>query len=312
MIDIGINYIAGNDECYRILKKYNIINTVKFPGRICDYEHMESCIKLAEELDLKIDLHGLPGMVPAFSCMSDNFIKNVDWIKLSKTLENVDSISRISTHMGLEHGDSFDNYTDQDIKKKWQENYNNLQEGLKKALHRRIGIGLENIPGGFKYDEQSLKPEYVSENWKLADFGVFDICHAKLAAHTLKMDFKEYFKSLSNKDKVKIFHVSGNNDKSNKYETKPDKHVLLSGEEIEDIINSLNKFKNLDLIVSEYSFESKYSIKKEILIEAIVLESIAKYRNAFRSKQLLSYLENEIEDDTKNIEEIINWIQSKN
>ena len=57
MVDIGINYLAGNDECYKILREHNIINTIKFPGRVCDYEHMEQCINCASMLGFKVDLH---------------------------------------------------------------------------------------------------------------------------------------------------------------------------------------------------------------------------------------------------------------
>ena len=156
MIDIGINYLAGIDECYKILKKHNIINTIKFPGRICDYEHMEACLRLAKELNLKVDLHGLPGMTPAFSCMSDNFVSKVDWKKLKEVFKINNDISRISTHIGLEHADSFSNYSNEDVEKKWRKNYNDLQKGLEYALGKKVEIGLENIPGGFKYDIKSV------------------------------------------------------------------------------------------------------------------------------------------------------------
>lgn len=305
MIDIGINYLAGNDECYRILKEHGIINTIKFPGRICDYDHMEACLKLAKELDLKIDLHGLPGMTPAFSCMSDKFVKNVDWNKLKEVLMINSNINRISTHIGLEHADSFSNYSDKDVEEKWKKNYNDLQKGLEYALDKKIEIGLENIPGGFKYDTKSLTPEYVSENWKLADFGVYDISHAKLASNTLKIDFQEYIDRLTYLDKVKIYHVSGNNDKVGLYESKPDKHVLISENEIDDVVKCKEMLPNLDLIVSEYSFESKYSIGKELAIEAIILNAIARNEDVDKIKENLKSLEENLLDDISNLEEIL-------
>lgn len=308
MIDIGINYLAGIDECYKILKKHNIINTIKFPGRVCDYEHMEACLRLARELNLKVDLHGLPGMTPAFSCMSDNFVSKVDWEKLKDVFKINNDISRISTHIGLEHADSFSNYSNEDVEKKWRKNYNDLQKGLEYALGKKVEIGLENIPGGFKFDTKSLTSEYISENWKLADFGVYDVSHAKLAAKTLKIDFYEYMTKLTNLDKVKIYHVSGNNDKVGLYDNKPDKHVLLSEEEIEDVIKCKNMLPNLDLIVSEYAFESRYSVAKEVAIESIILYLIARDEELGKIKQKLRFLEENLLDDISNLEKIISKI----
>ena len=308
MIDIGINYLAGIDECYKILKKHNIINTIKFPGRICDYEHMEACLRLAKELNLKVDLHGLPGMTPAFSCMSDNFVSKVDWKKLKEVFKINNDISRISTHIGLEHADSFSNYSNEDVEKKWRKNYNDLQKGLEYALGKKVEIGLENIPGGFKFDTKSLTSEYISENWKLADFGVYDVSHAKLAAKTLKIDFYEYMTKLTNLDKVKIYHVSGNNDKVGLYDNKPDKHVLLSEEEIEDVIKCKNMIPNLDLIVSEYAFESRYSVAKEVAIESIILYLIARDEELGKIKQKLRFIEENLLDDISNLEKIISKI----
>ena len=308
MIDIGINYLAGIDECYKILKKHNIINTIKFPGRVCDYEHMEACLRLAKELNLKVDLHGLPGMTPAFSCMSDNFVSKVDWEKLKEVFKINNDISRISTHIGLEHADSFSNYSNEDVEKKWRKNYNDLQKGLEYALGKKVEIGLENIPGGFKFDTKSLTSEYISENWKLADFGVYDVSHAKLAAKTLKIDFNEYMTKLTNLDKVKIYHVSGNNDKVGLYDNKPDKHVLLSEEEIEDVIKCKNMIPNLDLIVSEYAFESRYSVAKEVAIESIILYLIARDEELGKIKQKLRFIEENLLDDISNLEKIISKI----
>lgn len=305
MVDIGINYLAGIDECYRILKKHNIINTIKFPGRVCDYEHMEACLELAKELNLKVDLHGLPGMTPAFSCMSDNFVSKVDWKKLKEVFKINNDISRISTHIGLEHADSFSNYSNEDVEKKWKKNYNDLQKGLEYALGKKVEIGLENIPGGFKYDIKSLTPEYISENWKLADFGVYDVSHAKLAAKTLKIDFNEYITKITNLDKVKIYHVSGNNDKTGLYDSKPDKHVLISEDEIDDVVKCKAMLPNLDLIVSEYSFESKYSISKEVAIEAITINAIAKNENIESIKKKINFLEKNLLNDISNLDEMI-------
>jgi hypothetical protein len=309
MVDIGINFIDGNEKCYEILKKYKFINTIKFPGRICDYENLTNFLKLAKRLELKVDLHGLPGMLPAFNCMNDEFLSNVDVNKLIEIFEEYQDISRFSTHIGIKHKDSLDNYTSSEVDIKWKENYDSLKNILKNIFNKDVEIGLENIPGGFMYDERTLTPEYVSQNWEKADFGVFDVCHAKLASKDLKTDYSQYIESLEFKDKVKIIHVSGNTDYNDRYTNKPDKHVLINDNEIEDIICAIDLFKNVDLIVSEYSFDSIYSEAKEIIIEAIVLNKIITTKDVRAVKQTMKYLRENLKDDITNIEEIIDKIQ---
>jgi len=262
-------------------------------------------MNLAYKYDFKIDIHGLPGMIPAFSCMGKDFIADVDWNRLSNVLQPNVPVTRISTHIGLEHKDVFSNYSLEEVKQKWMSNYQNLKNHMEEVLDRNIEIGLENIPGGFKYDEKSLTPEYVSENWNMADFGVFDITHAKLASKTLKIDFDEYLNRLNYKDKVRIFHISGNNDETGIYNEKPDKHVLLSQEEIDDIVKCKNLFSNLDLIVSEYSFESVYSIQKEIIIEAVAVNCIANDIEPQKIKEYIGYLRSELQDDICNVDEVL-------
>ena len=241
MVDIGINYISGNEKCYELLKKYRYINTIKFPGRTCDLENLTKFLKLAKKLNLKMDLHGIPGMLPAFNCMDDEFLSNVNFKQLDEIFSENANISRFSTHIGIKHKDNLDKYSNSEINFKWKKNYDDLKSNLDTIFNTNVEIGLENIPGGFMYDKRTLTPEYVSQNWEKADFGVFDVCHAKLASNDLKMDYYQYVKELKHKDKVKIIHVSGNTDYNDKYLNKPDKHVLINEDEIQDIIDSIDK-----------------------------------------------------------------------
>lgn len=110
--------------------------------------------------------------------------------------------------------------------------------------------------------------------WKILDFGVFDISHAKLAANDLNISYNKYLDLLTNKDKVKILHISGNVDNTGKFKNKLDKHLMMDKTEIKDIIYTIKNFKNLDLIISEFAFNSRYSFEKELKIEMKTLKMI--------------------------------------
>ena len=310
MIDIGINYLTSlegskskYDEIYEFLINKKYINTIKFPGKYCDYENLEMFIKFANKTNAKIDLHGLPGMFPCMS--SRKLLEDINWDLLKEKLYPAKNIFRISTHMGIENKDRVQNYAHEELEKIWEENFETLKIKLESILKNKIQVGLENIPGGFDFDVKTLMPEYVSENWEKSDFGVFDISHAKLAAKQLNMTFEEYLEQLENKDKVKIIHVSGIIDETNKYSHKPDKHLVIHKDEIKDIINVIKTFKNIDLVVSEYAFNAKYSMEKEIVIEAITLNAIVKTMGYEYTKNVLDILENELYDDISNFPEVI-------
>lgn len=296
-MDIGINYITElygkknrYDEIYKFLINKGYINTLKFPGKYCDYESLKYFLNIIKETNSKRDIHGIPKMIPAIH--SNNCIENIEWKKFNS---QVGQCYRISTHLGIENKDILEKYEEGTFE-------NNLIS-LKEKLNCEIGI--ENIPGGFSFDKRTLTPEFLSKAWEKADFGVFDITHAKLAAKDLAMTYEEYLKKLEYKEKVKILHVSGNVANKGERKLQPDKHVILNCQEIEDIINLLYEFPNTDLIISEYAFNSKYSYEKELMIEAIVLAEIVRYRNAKRAKLLLEKLENELKDDVSNIDEIM-------
>lgn len=295
-MDIGINYITDleepknrYDEIYKILIKNKYINTIKFPGKYCDFETMDNFIKLTNETNSKIDIHGLPGMVAAIH--SKNFAKNVEWKKIKERLKNC---KRISTHIGLENKDKMENYEEGVFE-------NNIKI-IKQNLNCEVGI--ENIPGGFDFDQRTLMPEFVSDIWGKADFGVYDISHAKLAAKDLGISYEEYVERLGNKEKVKILHISGNIDDSGKYNNKPDKHVQINEKEISDILKLFEQFKNIDLVVSEYAYNTKFSYEKEIMIEVIVLNEIIKTKNEQEIREKIEFLKNNLKKDLSNLKEI--------
>lgn len=290
-MDIGINYISDiNDEVYRYLIKKGYINTLKFPGKFCNYDELKRFIDFSNEMGVKKDIHGLPDMVPASH--STKFIENVKWSSIKNILP---ICSRISTHMGLENKEKISNYKE-----------NTFEENIAKLKSQiKCDVGIENIPGGFEFDKETITPTFISDVWKKADFGVFDISHAKLAAKDLNISYDEYLEKIENKDKVRILHISGNIDKTNKYQNKPDKHILISNQEIKYVLQAIKEFSNLDLIVSEYAYNTKYTYEKEIIIEAIVLWTIINTCNAEMADNVLKRLEQDLKDDISNIEELI-------
>lgn len=295
-MDIGINYITEldnpqnrYDEIYKILIKKGYINTLKFPGKYCDYNSLKYIFNITNELGAKIDIHGIPGMFPAIH--SEKCTQNIEWEKIIPQLKNC---KRISTHLGIENKDVLENYK----MGTFETNFKQIKEKL------NCEIGIENIPGGFAFDKRTLAPEFITRTWEKADFGVFDISHAKLAAKDLGMTYKEYLKRIEYKEKVKILHVSGNMTEIGERQNAPDKHVLINQQEIEDIIQLLNEFPNTDLIISEYAYNSKYSYEKEIVIESILLNKIVSNRNVEECKQILQYLEENLNDDISNLEQL--------
>lgn len=314
MIDIGLNYLIELDDeknrydkIYKFLIKNGYINTLKFPGKYCNYEALDYFLNIVNQTDAKIDIHGIPDMVPAIS--SKKFIKNINWKRLKKFFLYNKKINRISTHLGLEIKDKISDYK---IEKNTDKNIKKIKEKIKKILKHNIEVGLENIPGKYGFDVETLKPEYVSNMWEISDFGVFDITHAKIASEELGIDYEEYIKKLKNKEKVKILHIAGDIDEHKKYINKPDKHILINKNEIKDILEALNIFKNLDLVVTEYGYNTKYSYEKELIIEAITVNTILKTKNEEKSIKILEYLEENLKEDISNIQELIESEELKN
>lgn len=296
-MDIGINYITElnmpqnrYDEIYKILIKKGYINTLKFPGKYCDYNSMEHFFYIINETGAKEDIHGIPGMVPAIH--SKKCTQNIEWEKIIPQLRNA---RRISTHLGIENKDVLENYEEGTFEA-------NLKQ-IKEKLNCEIGI--ENIPGGFSFDKRTLTPEFITQTWQNADFGVFDISHAKLAARDIGITYKEFLENIKHKENVKILHISGNTNEAGERQNAPDKHVLINQQEIEDIIQLLYEFPNTDLIISEYAFNSRYSYEKEIVIESILLNKIVNKKDVQESKYVLEYLEKNLKDDVSNLEQLL-------
>lgn len=297
IMNIGINFINETDttkvkldDVYKYLINKGYINTIKFPSKNCNYDSLEYFLNFANSTGVKIDIHGLPGMVPAIH--SENFSKNIEWERIKSKLN---TCHKITTHMGLESKKVMGDYVEGTFE-------NNLHE-LKEKLN--CEVGLENIPGGFEFPKETLTPEFISKAWMNADFGVFDICHAKLAAKELGMSYQEYLERITNKEKVKVLHISGNITELGSRKNQKDKHVLINSQEIEDIIQLFNNFKNVNLIISEYAYNTKYSYSKEIIIEAVLLNVMFKTTNVEYSKYILKYLEKELKNDISNVDEIL-------
>ena len=304
-MDIGINYLDKEfDKVYGVLIENKFINTLKFPGKYCTLEELENCIDICKKYNIKIDIHGLPKMVPAVS--SNSFIKDVQWKEISKIIKRYNKVTHISTHIGIENGKKIE---DKEYAKKiFKENMQEMKKCFFKYLDDDIEFGVENIPGGFKFDKETLKPEYVSNAWKTADFGVFDIAHAKLAGETLGVSYEDYKNNLLEKNKVKILHVSGNCENCGKYLDKKDKHILTCQSEIKDTIDAIDEFKNLKLVVSEYAYNTRYSYEKEIMIEAILLWTMVNTKDEKKSSKVLEILKLELNDDISNCKEVINKV----
>lgn len=308
-MDIGINYITEENypqkrynDIYKLLIRNGYINTLKFPGKYCNYETLKNFFNLVEETNVKIDMHGLPNMEPSIN--SKRFIENINWNIIKQVIQNEKNIYRFSTHMGLENKDKVINYTKLEAETIFNDNINKLKCKLKEILKHDIRIGLENIPGGFEYDLKTIMPEYISNIWEKVDFGIFDIAHAKLAAKELNISYKEYLNRLNNKEKVEILHISG--DVTNKYTNRTDKHIMTDSSEIKDIIYTLKQFNNTDLIITEYAYNTQYKYEKELIIESITLYTIVKTMQEKRTQNINTYLKANLTEDISNIKDIIN------
>lgn len=310
MMDIGLNYLTESDnivnrydEVYKFLINKGYVNTLKFPGKYCNYEELKYFMNITKYTKAKMDIHGIPGMVP--SICSKDLLTNIDWKRLEEFLINHKDINRISTHLGLDSKDKISNYKHKELKNNFNNNVKVLKRNISKIVGHKIEVGIENIPGGFEFDEKTLKPEFVSNTWKHSDFGVFDVSHAQLAAKELNMLYEDYIKELKYKEKVKILHISGNIDRQNKYKDNPDKHTLIDKSEIKYVIEALKLFKNIDLVDTEYSYNTKYTYEKEIIIEAIVVYTIVKTMNEELSIQVLEYLEENLKEDISNTHKLL-------
>lgn len=303
MINIGCNYILeGNnnkyDELYSYLIKKELINVLKFPGKLCSYEELNYCINLAKETKVKIDLHGLPNMEPKTN--SEHMLEKVKWSNLTNDLIKNMYKNRISTHIGSEKDVTMEEANDILLN-----NIRLIKEKFWEKYSTKIEFGGENQCGGYGLARDIISPETISNIWGILDFGVFDISHAKLASKDLGITYEDYINKLANKKKVKILHISGNIDKENRYKDRLDKHFIMDESEIPDIIKTIKEFPNLDLIDTEYAFNSRYSFEKELVIEIITLNKIISTLDAKESTRIYRHISKNLQNDISNINKII-------
>lgn len=305
---IGANFLtekvegkveAKYNSIYRTLLTYGYLDTLKYPGKFCDTESLLLFLDFTNQTHCNIDIHGLPGMLPATH--DRRMIRNVGWDDLPTQLWENPGFTRISTHIGLDNVNPVSDYTAEEFEQNFQANVREMKEHLKEKTKREILFGGENQPGGFGIDLATLTPEFISEIWAKMDFGVLDIAHAKNAAKDLGISYDEYLARLSNRERVKILHVSGNIDQTGKYANKPDKHVLTACEELEDIEKTIETFPELDLVLTEYAYASKYAYEKEIVVEVVTLATLVKTRNSEKAKGVLTMLEQELAEDASNL-----------
>ena len=304
MIDIGCNYIIDEnnqntyDKAYEYLAKNRYIQVIKFPGKFCNKQELVYALNFAKKMNIKIDLHGLPGMEPRTH--SKRMLNNIKWDELPLDMMQFIYKNRISTHIGAEMEEDIE--TSENI---FIENYKKIKEIFNKKYDINISFGGENQSGGYNIPLKEISPQTISKIWEMMDFGVFDISHAKLGSKDLNITYEEYLKNLTSKDKVKILHISGNVDETDKYKDRIDKHVLVNKKEIKDIIKTINEFPNLDLIDTELAFNTKYSFEKELIIEVITLNMMSRKMNEDEIYKIYDILSKKLKNDISNIEEII-------
>lgn len=305
---LGTNYISGiNEEVYKVLLKSNYIEILKYPGISGAFEELEKFVNCVLRLDAQIDIHGIPGCRPATH--DKDFINNVEWTKLKEYLRPIkDKINVYSTHIG-----TFNSATEKNLytiheKEKSDEIYNNNIKELRKRLNNIAGhdvyIGGEMQSGGFGIDLEVLKPEFISASWESLDFGVIDYAHMSTGAKDLNITLEEYISRLTDKDKVKIMHVSGN--ELNK--TNPDAHTCISKNEMYKILEVIKNFKNIEKILLEFCFEYKYSKEKEMVISIVTLKHMIENQNI----HVYDYIEQNLQNDCSNLQEILDNISNIN
>lgn len=314
-MEIGANYLTEKrnektvsifDTVYEFLIQKGYLDVLKYPGKYCDYNSLDSLLKLVEKTNCKIDMHGLPGMIPATH--DKNMMSNIKWEKFSESLWKNQSFKRYSTHIGLDSTDQVSNYEKEEFEKNFQTNFENFKEKLNQKTEREIQFGGENQPGGFGIDLKTLTPEFISNIWSKMDFGVFDIAHAKSASQDLGISYEEYLKRLLFVEQVNILHIASNIDQTGKYPNKQDKHLMMAEADLEDILKTMEVFPNLDLVITEHAYNSKYSYEKEIVIEIVTLNKLIKTKDIEKAKKVMLKLEKELKENLENIEEVLEKI----
>lgn len=305
---VGANFLTEKVEgkiqakynaIYQTLIQYGYLDTLKYPGKFCDTASLLLFLDFASQTHCGVDIHGLPGMLPATH--DRRLIRNVGWDDLPTQLWDNPGFTRISTHIGLDNVNPVSDYTEEEFEQNLQENIREMKEHLQEKTKREILFGGENQPGGYGIDLLTLTPEFISEIWAKMDFGVLDISHAKNAAKDLGITYPEYLARLTNRERVKILHISGNVDQTGNDTDKPDKHILTDVSELADIQKTIETFPQLDLVLTEYVYSSKYACEKEIVIEIVTLATLVKTGDIEKGKGVLTMLEQELAEDASNL-----------
>ena len=313
---IGANYLTEKvegktigkfDGIYQMLIQKGYLNTLKYPGKYCDIASLELLLKMLERTGCEVDIHGLPGMLPATH--SKVMLANIQWDQIPEKLWKVPSFQRISTHIGLDNQDRIANYSPKEFWQTFQDNQEKMKRILREKTGREIQFGGENQPGGFQIDPETYTPEFLSQIWEKMDFGVFDIAHGKNSAQEEGISYEGYLKRLTNTQRVKIFHVSGNMDRTGKYIDKPDKHVMMDESEFSEILETISVFSNLDLIVTEYAYQTKYAYEKEIIKEIVTLKKLVESKDVEYTKKIGLFLEKELKEKGENLEEVLEKLE---
>lgn len=303
---VGINYLSNvKEEIYGILKKEGFLDILKFPGEKCTLEELNLFIACVQKYDLEVDIHGLPGVIPAIH--DKDFIKNLDWNSINPLLFSCKGAKQYSTHIGLKNGDKVSNYSQEEIETNLQNNIKNFKQEVQHRFHKKVTVGGEMKPGGFQYDPITLTPEFISKTWEKLDFGVFDIAHVELIAEDMGISYEEYRKRLSHTNKITTVHVSEN--KSPLYPQNPDTHVMISEKKIRRLFVLLQEYKNIENILSEYTFQGYDTMEKEVAIDVIIIKTMIQTKNLEKTLQVYEFLKQEIKKDCSNIQEIINIVK---
>ena len=90
---VGANFLTEKVEgkiqakyntIYQTLIQYGYLDTLKYPGKFCDTASLLLFLDFASQTHCGVDIHGLPGMLPATH--DRRLIRNVGWDDLPTQL----------------------------------------------------------------------------------------------------------------------------------------------------------------------------------------------------------------------------------
>lgn len=307
----GVNFLGVlNPNVYRLLNYYGYLSFLKYPGISCNFEELNKFIGIAKELNVVVDIHGLPGLIPRLH--AKHICDNIDWERVSKDLFSLRGSNVFSTHIGA---DKLFMAKQKDFDAVLRKNMYAMKNTILVKYNRSIiNVGGENQPGGRIYPQIFITPEFVGHAWEILDFGVFDVSHARLAAEELGITFEEYVERLKNRDKVKIIHISGC-DLSVKNPIKRDSHIVTTIREYQILLSILPKFKHVKRIASEYAYHKRHSnlpTVKDLVTETITLHTALETRDISKTEEMLTYLKKQKMHTAQEVEKVLKRISGHN